>query len=71
MLRYTRKFRTLPGTFGFQVNISNVLDNSDPVPVRLLTNDLSYVLPGGRGVPYGRLDLVDPREIRFTTTYSF
>lgn len=71
MLRYTRKFKTLPGTFSFQVNVSNVLDNSDPVPVRLSTNDLSYVLPGGRGVPFGRLDLIDPREARFTTTYSF
>ena len=30
-----------------------------------------YVLPGGRGVAYSRYDLVAPREIRFTTTYSF
>jgi iron complex outermembrane recepter protein len=71
MLRYARKFKGLPGTFSFQVNVSNLFDNSDPVPVRLLTNDLTYQLPGGRGTPYGRLDLVDPREVRFTTTYSF
>ncbi|MBI5770083.1 MAG: hypothetical protein HZA93_20070 [Verrucomicrobia bacterium] len=24
----------------------------------------------GRGTPNGRLDLVDPREFRFTTTYT-
>jgi len=71
MLRYSRKFSRLPGTVSFQINVSNVFDHSDPVPVRLLTNDLAYRLPGGRGVPYGRIDLVDPREVRFTTTYSF
>ena len=71
MLRYARKFRQLPGTVSFQMNVSNAFDNSDPVPVRLLTTDLAYRLPGGRGVPYGRIDVVDPREVRFTTTYSF
>ncbi|MSU24388.1 MAG: hypothetical protein EXS32_11265 [Opitutus sp.] len=71
LLRYSTKFKSLPGTVNFQVNVNNALDNSDPVPTRLLTNDLSYQLPGGRGTPYGRLDLVDPREVRFTTTYSF
>ena len=71
MARYSRKFKGLPGTFSLQVNVSNVLDNSNPVPVRLLTDDLTYRLPNGHGVPYGRLDLVDPREVRFTTTYSF
>ncbi len=71
MLRYARKVDRLRGTVSFQVNVSNLLDNSDPVPQRLLTDDLGYRLPGGRGIPYGRLDLVDPREVRFTTTYSF
>jgi outer membrane receptor protein involved in Fe transport len=71
MLRYATKFKSLPGTVNFQVNVSNAFNNADPVPTRLLTNDLSYQLPGGRGTPYGRLDLVDPREVRFTTTYSF
>ncbi len=71
MLRYARKVERLRGTLSFQVNVSNVLDNSDPVPQRLLTDDLAYRLPGGRGIPYGRLDLVDPREVRFTTTWAF
>ena len=70
MLRYTRKFGRLPGRVSFQLNVNNVFDQDDPIPVRLLTND-GYVLPGGRGVAYGRLDLVDPREFRFTTTWSF
>jgi hypothetical protein len=30
-----------------------------------------FSLPGGRGPAYTRYDLVQPREIRFTTTYSF
>ena len=71
MLRYARKVERLRGTLSFQVNVSNVFDNSDPVPQRLLTDDLAYRLPGGRGIPYGRLDLVDPREVRFTTTWAF
>lgn len=71
MIRHTRKFPALPGTFSIQLNVNNVFDNSDPVPQRLLTNDPGYRLPGGRGVAYGRLDLVDPREFRFSTTYSF
>jgi hypothetical protein len=30
------------------------------------------VLPGsGRGLAYSRYDLVAPREVKFTTTYSF
>ena len=70
MLRYTRKFARLPGRVSFQLNVYNALDKDDPVPVRLMTAD-AYVVPGGRGVAYGRLDLVDPREFRFTTTYSF
>jgi outer membrane receptor for ferric coprogen and ferric-rhodotorulic acid len=70
MLRYATKFARLPGRVSFQVNLTNVLDNDDPIPVRLLTAD-GYQLPGGRGTAYGRLDLVEPREVRFTTTYSF
>jgi len=71
MLRYTRKFPRLPGRFSFQINITNLLDKTDIVPVRLLTDDPTFTLPGGHGVAYSRYDVVDPREIRFTTTYSF
>lgn len=70
LLRYQRKFARIPGRVSFQVNVTNVLDKTDPIPVRLLTAD-SYQLPGGRGTAYGRLDLVDPREVRVTTTWAF
>jgi hypothetical protein len=42
MLRYTRKFPHLPGRFSFQINIANLLDKTDIVPVRLLTDDPTF-----------------------------
>ncbi len=74
MMAYTRKFARLPGRVRFQMNISNLLDQTDIIPVRLSTSaDVpdGFNLPGGRGVAYSRYDLVAPREIRFTTTWSF
>jgi iron complex outermembrane recepter protein len=74
MMAYTRKFDWLPGRVRFQVNISNLLDKTDIIPVRLSTSTSApdgYLLPGDRGVAYSRYDLVAPREIRFTTTLSF
>ncbi|MBI4625090.1 MAG: TonB-dependent receptor plug domain-containing protein [Verrucomicrobia bacterium] len=74
MMAYARKFKGLPGRVRFQVNLSNLLDQTDIIPVRLSTSAGApdgFVLPAGRGVAYSRYDLVAPREIRFTTTYSF
>ncbi len=71
MLRYTRKFEGLPGRCSFQINVSNLFDNADIIPMRLLTTDTAYILPNGHGAAYSRYDLVDPRDIRFSTTYSF
>jgi outer membrane receptor for ferric coprogen and ferric-rhodotorulic acid len=74
MLGYTRKFSRLPGRVRFQVNVSNVLDQDDFIPVRRSVSATApdgFVLPGGRGVAYSRYDLVTPREIRFTTTWSY
>lgn len=74
MIAYSRKFSPLPGRVRFQINISNLLDQTEIIPVRLATStDVpdGFVLPAGRGVAYSRYDLVAPREIRFTTTYSF
>jgi outer membrane receptor for ferric coprogen and ferric-rhodotorulic acid len=74
MIGYSRKFAKLPGRFRFQVNISNLFDQSDIIPSRIATSATApdgYVLPGGRGIAYGRYDLVQPREFKFTTTYSF
>jgi outer membrane receptor for ferric coprogen and ferric-rhodotorulic acid len=70
MLRYARKFQGLPGRVSFQVNVNNLFDNDKIIPQRLLRAD-DYEIPGGRGRGYGRYDLVEPRDIRFTTTYSF
>ncbi len=74
MMAYSRKFRGLPGRVRFQLNVNNVLDQSDIIPSRLAfaaTAPDGFNLPGGRGPAYTRYDLVQPREIRFTTTYSF
>ena len=74
MLAYTRKFARLPGRVRFQVNVSNLFDRTDIIPVRLATSATvpnGFLLPGGREVAYSRYDLVDPREIRFTTTWSY
>ncbi len=74
MLGYTRKFRGLPGKVRFQVNINNLLDRTDIIPSRIATSATApdgFNLPGGRGLAYTRYDLVQPREIRFTTRYSF
>ncbi len=74
MLGYTRKFRGLPGRVRFQVNINNLLDRTDIIPSRIATSETApdgFNVPGGRGLAYTRFDLVQPREFRFTTTYSF
>jgi outer membrane receptor for ferric coprogen and ferric-rhodotorulic acid len=74
MMAYATKFKGLPGRVRFQVNVANLFDKTDIIPVRLSTSETApdgYQLPGGRGIAYSRYDLVAPREIRFTTTYSF
>jgi len=73
MVAYTRKFSGVPGRFRFQINVTNVFDNTDIIPVRLATGASAldgFMMPGNRGVAYSRYDLVPPREIRFTTTWS-
>jgi hypothetical protein len=67
-------FKKLPGRIRFQMNISNLFDRTDIIPARLAISASApdgFEIPGGRGVAYSRYDLVAPREIRFTTTYSF
>ena len=74
MLAYICKVGRVPGRVRFQVNVANLFDQTDLIPVRLSTSAAAldgFVVPGGRGVAYSRYDLVAPREIRFTTTYSF
>ncbi|MBI5692225.1 MAG: TonB-dependent receptor plug domain-containing protein [Verrucomicrobia bacterium] len=74
MLGYTLRPGKLPGRVRFQVNVANVFDRSGIIPSRLATGPTApdgFMIPGGRGVAYGRFDLIQPREYRFTTTYSF
>lgn len=75
MLAYTHKFSRVPGRFRFQINVSNVFDKTDIIPVRIARNNAAtpdgFEIPGGRGLGYSRYDLVPPREIRFTTTWSY
>ena len=74
MLGYNTKLGRLPGRFRFQVNVANLFDQDEIIPVRLATGTGApdgFGLPGGRGPALSRYDLVSPREYRFTTTYSF
>ena len=74
MMAYSFKPGTLPGRLRLQVNVSNVFNQTTIIPVRLSVSANTpdgFLLPGGRGVAYSRYDLVTPREVRFTTTYSF
>ncbi|HEY1109877.1 MAG TPA: TonB-dependent receptor plug domain-containing protein [Opitutaceae bacterium] len=74
LLAYSTKIARIPGRFRFQVNVTNLLDKTDIIPVRLASSDSApygFTVPGGRGVAYSRYDLVTPREIRFTTTWSY
>lgn len=74
MLAYTRKIGRVPGRFRFQLNVTNLLNKDDIIPVRIATSDAApdgFIVPGGRGLGYSRYDLVTPRELRFTTTWSY
>jgi iron complex outermembrane receptor protein len=74
MLAYQWEFNRLPGRVRVQVNVLNLFNHTPIMPVRYSTSDRAphgFVVPGGRGVAYGRYDLTPPREIRCTTTYSF
>lgn len=74
MMAYSTKLKGLPGRVRFQVNVSNLFDNTEIIPVRVSTSDVAldgFALPGGRGLALSRYDVVQPREWRFTTTYSF
>jgi len=69
-----RKPASLPGIFRFQVNVSNLFNRTEIIPIRLSTSAAApdgFMLPGGRGMAYSRFDVVAPRELRFTTSYSF
>jgi hypothetical protein len=54
----------------YQLNISNVLDRDGIIPQRFSSTP-DFQVPGGRGTAYSRVDFVEPRSIRFTTTFSY
>ena len=73
-LRYrTSKFSPLEsGRWTFQMNIYNLFDNTDIVPgILAVDDDPEWTIPGGRGIGYGRFDVVAPRSFRFTVSYDY
>jgi hypothetical protein len=74
MLAYSWKPWRLPGRMRLQANVANLFRQTAIIPVRLSTSTDApdgFLLPGGRGVAYSRYDLVAPRELRLTTTWSY
>jgi hypothetical protein len=72
MLRYRHavsagRFR---GSLSYQINVSNVFNQNGIIPQRFSVSP-DFQLPGGRGVGYSRFDLVEPRYLRLTTTFSY
>jgi hypothetical protein len=60
------------GRWTFQLNVQNLLDNRKIIPSRLaIDGNITYQVPGGRGIAYARFDLPTPRAYRFTVTYDF
>ncbi|MCB1121254.1 MAG: TonB-dependent receptor, partial [Verrucomicrobiae bacterium] len=60
------------GRWTFQLNVQNLFDDQTLIPDRLAGDgDVSYMVPGGRGLAYARFSIPDPREYRFTVTYDF
>jgi len=72
MMRYSHKVSQglLRGTMSYQLNISNILDQDGIIPQRFSSTP-DFIVPGGRGVGYSRIDLMDPRTIRLTTTFAY
>ena len=62
--------RRLFGTLSYQLNITSVLDQDGIIPQRFSSTP-DFQVPGGRGVGYSRVDFIDPRSIRLTTTFSY
>ena len=73
LIAYTYRLQRL-GQIKFQLNVTNILDDTQIIPVRIATGATApdgFMLPGNRGISYSRYDLVAPRDFRFTTTWSY
>jgi hypothetical protein len=72
MLRYRHSVSRgwFRGRLSYQLNVTNLLDQNGLLPQRFASTP-GWIVPGGRGIGYSRFDLLDPREVRITTTFSF
>ena len=72
MLRYSHRISQgrFRGTLSYQLNVTNVLDQDGIIPQRFSSTP-DFTVPGDRGVGYSRVDFVEPRAIRFTTTFAY
>jgi hypothetical protein len=72
MLRYRHAVNRgkLRGTLSYQINVSNLFNQDGRLPQRFSAIP-PYNVPGGRGIAYSRFDLMEPRSIRLTTTFSY
>lgn len=60
------------GNWTFQMNVLNLFDNRTNIPSRLaIDGNVTYQVPGDRGIAYARFDLPTPRAYRFTVTHDF
>jgi iron complex outermembrane receptor protein len=71
MVRYRQRLKDK--TISYQVNVSNVLDDHEPIPQRLGNGLENYIpFPGpDRGYALQRIDLVAPRSFRASVTLEF
>ncbi len=71
MLRYAHRISAgrFRGTLTYQLNVSNVFDQRGIIPQRFSSTP-DYAVPG-RGIAYSRVDFVDPRSIRLTTSFAY
>ncbi len=72
MLRYAHRISQgrFRGTLTYQLNISNVFDQDGIIPQRFSSTP-DFQVPGGRGTAYSRVDFVEPRSIRLTTSFAY
>jgi hypothetical protein len=72
MLRYSHRISQgrFRGTLSYQLNVTNVLDQDGIIPQRFSSTP-DFQVPGGRGTAYSRIDFVEPRSIRLTTSFAY
>ncbi|MDP3069846.1 MAG: hypothetical protein Q8N18_06130 [Opitutaceae bacterium] len=72
LVRYSHKVAAgrFRGTLSYQLNVTNLFDQRGIIPQRFSSTP-DFIIPGGRSVGYSRVDFVDPRAIRFTTTFTY